>query len=105
MTVFAFAYDDVFSIVKRPYATREPMSSEDEQIWQKNEEKNHRTHINIHTHVTHTHTERERERVSRGSFRRRGEAVAKTRKRPRGDFSRKSALVRDMLRVRSKEKR
>jgi hypothetical protein len=39
MTVFAFAYDDVFSIVKRPYATREPMSSEDEQIWQKNEEK------------------------------------------------------------------
>lgn len=38
-TVFAFAYDDVFSIVKRPYATREPMSSEDEQIWQKNEEK------------------------------------------------------------------
>ena len=38
-TVFAFAYDDVFSIVKRPYATREPMSSEDEQIWQRNEEK------------------------------------------------------------------
>lgn len=39
ITVFAFAYDDVFSIVKRPYATREPMSSEDEQIWQRNEEK------------------------------------------------------------------
>jgi len=39
VTVFAFAYDDVFSIVKRPYATREPMSHEDEQIWQKNEEK------------------------------------------------------------------
>ena len=38
ITVFAFAYDDVFSIVKRPYATREPMSSEDEQIWQKMKE-------------------------------------------------------------------
>jgi len=74
MTVFAFAYDDVFSIVKRPYATREPMSSEDEQIWQKNEEK-------IIEFV--------REFVANES----------------GDFSRKSALVRDMLRVRSKEKR
>ena len=38
-TVLAFAYDDVFSIVKRPYATREPMSREEEHIWQKNEEK------------------------------------------------------------------
>ena len=39
VTVLAFAYDDVFSIVKRPYATREPMSREEEHIWQKNEEK------------------------------------------------------------------